>query len=349
MANALNSPAEPPGVRQTSSRHRLLLSGRSIQVEGCPAVADDLEVLSCAGHAAAPGVPPRVSIIMLTFNRPQFIGRAIQSAVDQHFRDWELIIVQDGNNEHIVRVVNQWLKREPRIRYFHRPQPGNIANACNYGIARARGEYIAILDDDDYWVCADKLSKQIHFLDENPEYAGCGGGVIVIDEHGVEQLRYLKPEDDADIRRHALFANPLAHSTSMFRKCAGEMVGLYEESLAGFQDWDLWLKLGQVGKLYNFPEPFLYYTLWSGGGSFTAQRANTRCSLKIVQRHWGKYRGSWAAWLFAFMYFCYARIPVRLRTSTFPALSRMKKALFSPKAQEPPPAESEKKKAVGAG
>ena len=272
---------------------------------------------------------PRVTVLMLTFNRPQFIGRAIRSITNQNFQDWELIVVQDGDNQQTIKVMQEWVSGESRVRYFHRSQPGNIANACNYGIARARGEYIAILDDDDYWPTPDKLKKQVEFLDSHPEYVACGGGVTVVDEHDTPALTYLKPQADADIKRRALYANPMTHSTTLYRKSAAELVGFYEESLAGFQDWDLWLKLGRLGKLYNFPEVFMHYTIWSGGGSFMQSRANTRSAVQIVRRHMGEYRGSWAALFMAYSYFCYARLPRPIRELTFSTLSKLKKRLFS--------------------
>jgi glycosyltransferase involved in cell wall biosynthesis len=280
-------------------------------------------------QSSLPSNSPRVSVLMLTFNRPQFIGRAIQSVFDQTYRDWELIVVQDGDHALTGSILRDWQARDSRIQYFHREQPGNIANACNYGLARARGEYIAILDDDDYWAIPEKLEKQVSFLDENPEYAACGGGVTVVDEHGSASLTYLKQQQDSEIRRNALYANPMAHSTTMFRKSAANSVGFYEESLAGFQDWDLWLKLGKAGKLYNFPEVFLYYTIWSGGGSFMQSRGNTRSAVQIVRRHMDCYKGSYAALLLAYAYFGYARLPLAIRQRTFASLSRLKKRIFA--------------------
>jgi len=95
--------------------------------------------------------PPRVSVLMLTYNRPQFIGKAIQSILAQEFQEWELLVVHDGPNEEIPVAMEEWQKRDSRIHYFQRIIPGNIAEASNFGLAHARGEYIAVLDDDDYW------------------------------------------------------------------------------------------------------------------------------------------------------------------------------------------------------
>ena len=266
---------------------------------------------------------------MLTCNRPQFLSRAIQSVIDQNFEDWELIVVHDGPNEQTAAAMAKWVECDARIRYYHREHGGNIANACNYGLSKARGTYVAILDDDDYWAAKDKLTKQVAFLDDNPDYAGCGAGMTLTDERGNELMSYLKPERDEDIKRTALCSNPMAHSTTMFRRALGNAIGFYDDSLAGFQDWDLWLRLSRVGKLYNFPEIFTRYTLWSGGGSFQQERRNALSALKIVLRHRDGYAGFTGAFALVILHLAYAHLPSAMRRSSFSFLSRLKKMLFA--------------------
>jgi len=274
-------------------------------------------------------IPPHVSILMLTYNRPQFIGMAIESIINQDYSEWELLVVHDGPNLEIPVLMAEWQRRDDRIRYFRRRVPGNIADACNYGLAQARGEYIAILDDDDYWATPDKLSKQIAFLDQNQNYVGCGGGVIVVDTEGREHMRYLKPETDRQIKRRALLANPLAHSSSMYRLKAAQQLGGYDATLAGFQDWDLWLRLGKTGQLYNFPEYLTYYRIWHGSESLRQSKGNTRSALRITKRHRRDYPGFPSAYTMALLYHAYAHLPFHLRRVSYPFLSRMKKAAFA--------------------
>src|SRR5579872_5175655 len=161
---------------------------------------------------------PRVSILMLTYNRPQMIGRAIASVCSQSFSEWELIIVQDGDSLETERLLKEWLEKEKRIRYFRRGTVGSIAQASNFGLAAARGEYVAILDDDDYWSDAEKLQRQVEFLDSHAEYVGCGGGYVVVDQENRERGKFLKPEKDGAIRERALLANPVVNSTALFRR-----------------------------------------------------------------------------------------------------------------------------------
>ena len=279
-------------------------------------------------------VPPKVSVLMLAYNRPQFIGNAIESILAQHFQEWELLVVHDGPNQEIPVIMAEWQKRDPRVLYHHRELPGNIAEATNFGLSSARGEYIAILDDDDDWADAGKLSKQTEFLSSHRDYCCCGGGVIVIDPDGREQMRYLKPEHDEQIKRRALMANPLAHSTTLYRRDAALQTGGYDETLAGFQDWDLWLKLGKLGKLYNFPEYFLHYRVWQGSGSFHQSKGNTESALRITRRYRHDYAGFPIAYPMALLYNAYAHLPAYVQRLSYSSLSRLKKAVFS---QRPAP------------
>lgn len=270
---------------------------------------------------------PRISVLILTFNRPQLIGRAIDSVIRQDYKDWEIIVVHDGPSQDTTSVIREWQDRDRRIRYFHRPQPGNIAEATNFGLVQALGEYIAILDDDDYWATTDKLSRQITFLDEHPDYVACGGGAIVIDQNNTETLRYLKPEHDLAIKSHALLANPMVHSTLLYRHASAQAAGGYHEALAGFQDWEFVLKLGLSGKLYNFPAYFLNYCLWQGSGSFQQQSKNTRSAITIVQAYRRRYAHATAAVVLAWLHHAYAHLPVLIRSRSYAILARLKKRL----------------------
>jgi glycosyltransferase involved in cell wall biosynthesis len=266
---------------------------------------------------------------MLTYNRPQMIGRAIASACNQSFGDWELILVQDGENHATKRLLKDWLAKEHRIRYLPRGTVGSIAEASNFGLAAAGGDYIAILDDDDYWSDPDKLRRQVEFLDGNPEYVGCGGGYVVVDQDNRQRGKYLKPEKDADIRARALLANPVANSTAIFRRVVDGKPVVYDASMKQFADWDFWLTMGARGKLYNFPLHLTNYALWDGGSSFQAQRANGRAAMRIIRKHRREYRGYRPALVLAGLYFCYACLPVGVRRVSYASLSALKKALSS--------------------
>lgn len=268
---------------------------------------------------------PRVTIILVTYNRANFIEGAIKSALEQTYKDWELVVSDDSEKDDTAAVMANFVA-DARIHYFHRAKRGTIANSSNFALSKANGEYVAILDDDDWWVDSKKLQKEVDFLDSHPDYVGCGGGFIIMDRDGKEIRKILKPETDEAIRRVALYANPLANSTTLFRRVEG---GMYDETIRQFADWDFWLRIGKKGKLYNFPEYFLAYRMWEGGASFTHQRENAGWGRVIVLRYRKDYPGFWKAITLADLYIVYANFPAFIRRGTNGFLSRLKKALFS--------------------
>jgi glycosyltransferase involved in cell wall biosynthesis len=268
---------------------------------------------------------------MLTRDRPQLLSRAIDSVLAQEFTSWELLVVHDGGNSSIESTMQRWTQADPRIRYFSRHQGGNIANALNFGLSQARAPYVAILDDDDYWIAPHKLARQVQFLDTHSDYVACGGGMIVADASGQELMRCLKLESDAAIRQWALVANPMVHSTAMFRCTVSAQPVRYDETLAGFQDWNLWLELARRGRLYNFPVLFTSYTLGHGNTSFAAQRANALSAATIIKRHRTAFGWFGLALGMVSMHYLYAHLPQAVRRHTFVFLSKIKKRVFGRK------------------
>jgi len=269
---------------------------------------------------------PKISILMMTYHRPQFIAGAIESALRQTFRDWEMIIVDDSADSATESIVGHFVQKDPRIQYFHRPQKGTIANASNFGLAKARGEFVAILDDDDWWSDDHKLEKQVAFLATHPNYVGCGGGFSIVNEHGEKTGEIMKQETDESIRRVALYANPMANSTTMFRRDVGIQ---YDESLPQFADWEFWLHVGTRGSLYNFPERFLAYRMWEHSASFTNQKQAADTGFRIVLRYRKEYPGFVGALVLVGIYRIYARFPYGFRKFFNASLSRLKKNIFS--------------------
>ncbi len=272
---------------------------------------------------------PRVSVLVTTHNRKALLPKAIESVLKQSLSDWELVIVDDGSTDGTAAVARAFAERDRRIKYLEGDRVGRIAVVSNRGLAAAQGAYVAILDDDDYWIDDRKLEKQVAFLEKNQGYVGCGGGMIAVDEAGKELFRFLKPESDGEIRAKALVANPMANSTTLFRKSTAERIGFYDKNLVQFADWDFWLKIGAEGKLYNFREYFTAYRMWNKGSSFVHQKENAQSALIIVRRYRKIYPGFARALLMAWAYRIYVFLPVFLRRFLNPILSSRKKKVFS--------------------
>lgn len=268
---------------------------------------------------------PKISILLATCDRAHFLDRTIKSIREQTLSDWELVVADDGSRDGTPEVVAEWRRKEPRIVYVRNERNIGISKNYNTGFRVMRGEYAAMIDDDDPWTVKDKLAKQVEFLDDNPEYAGCGGGVIVVDGAGRELYRYLKPRTDPEIRRYMLFSNPMANSTTMFRLSAAREVGLYDEASRYAGDRDFWMKMGLKGKLYNFPEYFSYYTMTGRNTSIAHIRPHLKASFDFMRRYRGKYPHYWPAFLFNLAQYWYSFLPAFIRSAVHRSLARLKR------------------------
>jgi len=205
---------------------------------------------------------PKVSIILPTFNGSKWIKRSIFSVLAQSFLGFELIIINDGSTDDTEKIVESFVKNELRIKYIKNESNLGIQKTLNRGINEAKGEYIARIDDDDKWIDKDKLKKQVEFLENNKEYVLVGTGVIVVNENEKELFRYLMPQKDQNIRNKILWKNCFAHSSIMFRKDTALKLGGYseEDNVKHVEDYDLWLKLGTIGKFANIGEYSIVFT-----------------------------------------------------------------------------------------
>lgn len=216
---------------------------------------------------------PKISIILITYNRSRFISEAIESVLAQSFSDWELLIIDDASTDDTRKIIENLIETEKRIKYFFNKTNIGISKSRNMGLSLAQGKYIAIIDSDDIWDDSNKLKSQYNFLENNRDYALLGGGVIVINQNGQEIKKYYNPESDEKIRKKMLIKNPFAHSSVMYLKKAAVDLGGYDPKLKTLEDYDLYLKIGAKHKLYNLKKYFSKYRVHSGNIS-AAERAN---------------------------------------------------------------------------
>jgi len=197
-----------------------------------------------------------VSIVMPTFNGGKYIKRAIESVISQNFSDWKLLVINDGSKDDTESIAKEYVGKDDRIIYLKNEVNLGIQKTLNKGLRETKGKYIARIDDDDEWIDKDKLKKQFEFLEKNPDYVLVGTGVVVVDENRKELFRYLLPSEDTKIRNNILSKNRFAHSSVLFDKNKALEFGGYSEdkNIKHLEDYDLWLKMGTVGKFANINE-----------------------------------------------------------------------------------------------
>ena len=187
---------------------------------------------------------PLVSVVMPAYNVAWCIGRAVDSVLAQDFRPCELIVVNDGSTDGTRALLEGYGAAITVINQENR----GMSAARNAGIRRARGTYVAFLDADDWWL-AGKLSRQVELMHGRPEIGFSSTTVRVEDDDGRLLNLWRCPNGSTEILA-TLFAQNAAIaggcSAVIARRDLLDRVGLFDESLRGFEDPDLWMRLAAV-------------------------------------------------------------------------------------------------------
>lgn len=220
---------------------------------------------------------PLVSVVLATHNGRKCIGSAISGVLSQSYRNFELIVIDDASTDETRRRVLVF--DDSRIRYIRRDEKQGLTNSLNAGLSEVKGKYVARIDDDDVWIDADKLSKQVALLEANPLVGVCGTQHIVVDEAGNEACHLFFAVEDGQIRQKMLSGNQFVHSGVCIRKSALDEVGGYDESLRYAQDFELWLRIGRKYRLANISD---YCVVKKVGKSSVTSRHNLKQAMSYV-------------------------------------------------------------------
>jgi glycosyltransferase involved in cell wall biosynthesis len=200
----------------------------------------------------------QISVVIPTFNRAELLTGAIRSVLNQTFQDFEVLIVDDGSSDTTPDVVKSF--DDNRIHYVRHTAPRGGAAARNTGIARAGGEYVAFLDDDDEWF-PHKLASQMAVMRRSePEVAAIYSGYFIVERATGRVCGRMTPKAKGDLSAELLANNPIGGTSCMLvKKDCLEKVGCFDESLPSFQDRDLWIRLSREFRFDYVEEPLLNY------------------------------------------------------------------------------------------
>ena len=204
---------------------------------------------------------PLVSIIMPTYNHAKFIGGAIESVLNQTYKNFELIIIDNYSEDNTEKIVANY--KNNKIKYLKFRNHGIIAASRNYGIKNSNGEYLAFLDSDDEWL-PQKLELQlIHFRDNN---IACVSSDIIFESN----VYYSNPNLGKSKKGYkdycyydVLLNNPIATSSVVIKKTDFLSAGGFDENpdFKFIEDWELWLRLSQKGKFRVLDKQLMIYRI----------------------------------------------------------------------------------------
>lgn len=241
---------------------------------------------------------PWVSVLMPVHNAASTIEAAIRSILDQDLKDYEFIIVDDGSTDSTARLIESWAEKDRRIRVFSQKRKG-IIEALNLGLTQCSAKLIARMDADDL-AHRKRLSKQVTFMEQNPELAVVGCKVKAFPTGRVKKgyqiyIEWLNSLITSDqIAREIFIESPIVHPSAMIKRSWIEMVGGYQDH--GWpEDYDLWLRLHMAGAQFakvpqvllawrEYPERFSRNDSRYSVENFLRAKAHYLCQGQLANR-----------------------------------------------------------------
>lgn len=240
----------------------------------------------------------KVSVSLITYDHESFIAGAIESVLAQRADfDWELVVGDDCSTDRTAEIVRSFGDRYPeRIRVL--PSGGNLGLVRNFlrTFRACRGDYVALLDGDDYWTSSSKLQRQAAFLDARPECSICFHDVaVMLPDGSLCDANYTSPDQKEISSVEDLFeTNFIATCSAMLRrKALAELPAWYASCL--WEDWPLYILYAERGKIGYLNEVMAVYRnhgrgLWSGLGPVAQLEAVIRFLEDVDERLGRRYR-----------------------------------------------------------
>ena len=205
---------------------------------------------------------PKVSWLISTYNNESEIIRCLTSLLKQTYKNFEIIVVNDGSTDNTVNVLEEiYEKNKNFIRILNNKENMGLAYSLNKAFSYSRGIYIARIDADDF-AMPNRLEEQLKFIEANPEISIVGSRAYYVNNFGdfvgesslkISDKSFLKPNT-------YIYALNIIHPSVLMKKDFLENVGLYDESLKRAQDLDLWLRaINLKYKFFIINKPLIFY------------------------------------------------------------------------------------------
>lgn len=203
---------------------------------------------------------PVISVLMSVFNNVETLEQAIKSIVEQDYRDWELIIIDDASTDKTFSLLKRFQNKDSRIKLFQNDKNIGLSHSLNKAFAASSGKYIARMDADDSCYPS-RLGLQKEYLEEHPNIDVVGCNADIVDERGIQITTTNMPLTPEKIRQSIIRINPLIHPSVMIKRSFFEAMGGYNGELRKKQDYDLWLRGVDNHQFANLDLPLIRYRI----------------------------------------------------------------------------------------
>lgn len=216
---------------------------------------------------------PKISVIMPVYNtNKEYLAEAVTSILEQTYSDFELLVIDDGSSVTYSDLMDSW--NDQRLKYIKLAKNQGAANARNYGLSHAQGEFIAFLDSDDISL-PERFNEQLRFFAENPEIDCLGTAMLIIPEN----KKWCFPKHDLDIKLHLWLKNSAFCLSSVMVRTkiiTGNKL-LFQSEYEPAEDYAFWLEISKTSKVANLEEVLVKYR-WHGNNISIAQATKQNAS-----------------------------------------------------------------------
>lgn len=223
---------------------------------------------------------PSISVLMPAYNAEKYIAVAIESILNQTFTNFEFIIIDDCSSDKTWGIIKEYSQKDFRIIPLKNDKNVKISKTLNIGIEAARAKYIARMDADDYSY-PERLEKQFNYMENNPDIVISGGNIEICDENlfflNVRKYNY----NDQDIRKKIFMYSPFCHPAVIFKTNEIKKINMYNTKYNSAEDYDMYFRIGNLGKFGNIPEIILKLRTRESSISQKNSREQEKLTLKI--------------------------------------------------------------------
>jgi glycosyltransferase involved in cell wall biosynthesis len=226
-------------------------------------------------------VTPAVSVVIKSYNHAPYVAQTLQSVLDQSFQDFEIVVTDDGSTDATPDVIRGFT--DPRIHFERFEHNRGISTAMNATVARARGEFIAILNSDDY-ALPGRLEMQVAFLRDHPKVAAVFGAPRQVGEDGEPVAGFEKfpqpfaganPSRAGWLRYFFFRGNCLCAPTAMIRREVYLDIRMDDERFTNLGDFDRWIRLLEKYEIHVMPQELTAFRVRANAANMSAPRPDS--------------------------------------------------------------------------
>ena len=229
---------------------------------------------------------PLVSVILPTYNgKKERISESIDSVLNQTFKDFEFIIINDCSTNDIEKTIKEYEKKDSRIIYVKNEKNLKQTKTMIKWISLSKGKYIARIDDDDIWADKTQLQQQIDFMEKNPDYWLVWTNANIIDENWKFLYVINRPWTDKELRDNMLVWNWFIQSSIVIRKNVLNKVWWYDPKRNLVEDYEMWMRIGTVSKIKNLLNIFSKVRINPNSVTRKNYKKQKRMKIKLIFKY----------------------------------------------------------------